>query len=208
MNDPSNTLRASPLILQNEEDHSGPVEQPGAAVSAIPDELLVFMQILREQVNGLTARLDQLAEAVDLTTRQVTFLPPQVRNLSSKVDRAVEAIGESRYQSLLLRLLGIYDLVCQMKASKVNAEFKLEQSTSNYLVLHTQLRQLLEANGLSGYPDRRALRSQLAAFGRPCAVQRSRSGRAGYGSRSFWIQNRDFGAAFRRGPGLAISCAT
>jgi molecular chaperone GrpE (heat shock protein) len=103
------------------------------------------LQILQEKFDGLSVRLGQLAEAVDLTARQVTFLPPQVRNLSSKVDRAVEAIGESRYQSLLLRLLGIYDLVCQMR---LNAE----ENKPDLLILDTQLRQLLEANGLSAIP--------------------------------------------------------
>ena len=109
--------------------------------------LISTLQALQEKVDGLSVRLDQLAEAVDLTARQVTFLPPQVRNLSSKVDRAVDAIGESRYQSLLLRLLGIYDLVCQMQANQ-----ETEMALDPLATMQTQLRQLLEANGLSEIP--------------------------------------------------------
>ncbi len=128
------------------EEANGPVER-GARTAPLTasdrqDEVLVAMQALQEKVSGLASRLDQLAEAVELTARQVTFLPPQVRNLSSKVDRAVDAIGESRYQSLLLRLLGIYDLVCQNEGNLL----------PGYTVLRTQLSQLLEANGLSEIP--------------------------------------------------------
>jgi len=153
--------RLSKVLIEVEPTHVENFEQS-------QDTFLSTLKALQEKVDGLNVRLDQLAEAIDLTARQVTFLPPQVRNLSSKVDRAVEAIGESRYQSLLLRLLGIYDLVCQMQSNletemAPDAQILLEgeaghatsrtgHDTSRYMVLRTQLRQLLEANGLSEIP--------------------------------------------------------
>jgi molecular chaperone GrpE (heat shock protein) len=136
------------------DEQSFPAAGPVSESSERQAEVLSAFQALQEKVSGLAVRLDQVAEVVDLTARQVTFLPPQVRNLSSKVDRAVEAIGESRYQSLLLRLLGIYDLVCQMEATELSLlrNESGELRTSSHAVLRTQLRQLLETNGLNEIP--------------------------------------------------------
>jgi molecular chaperone GrpE (heat shock protein) len=133
------------LLGFNREEQTSPASVSVSMSEEVLAGLMGSVQVLQEKVSTLAVRLDQLAEAVDLTARQVTFLPPQVRNLSSKVDRAVDAIGESRYQSLLLRILGIYDLVCQMR---INAE----ENQPDLFILETQLRQLMEANGLSAIP--------------------------------------------------------
>jgi molecular chaperone GrpE (heat shock protein) len=150
--------RLSRVLIEDELSSTTQPVEPSPKVENLEQsqEVLISTLIaLQEKVGGLSVRLEQLAEAVDLTARQVTFLPPQVRNLSSKMDRAVEAIGESRYQSLLLRLLGIYDLVCQMQANpetEMAPGVQSAQVPDQYGVLRTQLRQLLEANGLSEIP--------------------------------------------------------
>lgn len=125
-------------------------ESVQAAAPAPDDELLNEVREMRALLEGLSTRLDRVSDATDAAAKQVSFLPPQVRTLAAKVDRAAAAVGEARYQSLLLRVLGVYDLVCQMQSVLPEGEGKREWN--NYAVLRAQILQLLTANGLAEIP--------------------------------------------------------
>lgn len=96
-------------------------------------------------------RLANLEVVMDTTAKQVGFLPPQVRMLGGKVDGLINSISEPKYRATLLSLLGVHDLVDQVLRTlpeTENGETDLDHRR-NYQVLRTQLRQILDANGLS-----------------------------------------------------------
>jgi len=80
--------------------------------------------------------------------KQVSLLPPQVRNLAAKVDGLSTSIVEPRIRSLLAGLLGLYDLIDQVLRTLPNAEVSPAEHQRNYEVLKTQVGLLLDANGL------------------------------------------------------------
>jgi molecular chaperone GrpE (heat shock protein) len=106
-------------------------------VQAVCDETLV--------------RLASLETAVEATTKQVSFLPPQVRQLSGKVEGLTTSMSEPRYRAALLSLLGVYDLVDQVLRTLPDADGDTHEAEHrrNYEVVRTQLRQILDANGLT-----------------------------------------------------------
>lgn len=105
---------------------------------------------LRDLLDATQTRLANLEAAMDGTAKQVAFLPPQVRLLAGKVDGLATTISEPRYRAVLLGLLGVYDLVDQVQRTlppEATSDADALQRRS-YEVLRTQLRQILEANGL------------------------------------------------------------
>jgi len=123
-------------------------EQPGQPAGQTPAgqpvEQTVLAAAALERIDALSADLARLSEVADMTARQVAFIPPQVRALTGKLDAAVGAIGESRYQSLLLRLLSLYDLSLQLMPPETDPDGR-----HRFDVLLTQMRQVLEVNGLN-----------------------------------------------------------
>jgi molecular chaperone GrpE (heat shock protein) len=97
----------------------------------------------------MQARLTGIESALDALAKQVTFLPPQIRMLGNKVDGVAFSISESRYRTVLLNLLSIYDLVDQvLRMLPAAGRGVMAEHRRNYEVLATQLHQILEANGL------------------------------------------------------------
>jgi molecular chaperone GrpE (heat shock protein) len=106
--------------------------------------------------SSFEARLENLETAMDTTAKQVAFLPPQVRQLSSKIEGLNTSISEPRYRGVLLNLLGVYDLADQVLRSLPPANADEDEAITNhrrdYEVFRTQLRQILESNGLTEIP--------------------------------------------------------
>ncbi len=98
----------------------------------------------------IQTRLGNLEAALDAIAKQVSFLPPQIRLLIGKVDGVATAISEPHYRSVLLSLLGVYDLVDQMLRAlpPESSDDLLAEHRRNYQVLRAQLKQILEVNGL------------------------------------------------------------
>ena len=106
---------------------------------------------LRGLFDTIVTRLTALESLAESTSKQLGFLPPQVRALGSKIESVSASLSDSRYRGLLLNVLLIFDLVDQpLRASPSAPGHRLEgEHRRNYEVLRTQLRQILEANGLS-----------------------------------------------------------
>lgn len=138
-----------------------PEPQPVAPVSeAAPpeNELLTKMDDrLRQTQEAIVAqeeRLNELKDAIGGVADQIKLIPPQVRKVGGKVESLTNSISDPKYNALLKAVLGIHDLVDQVLRSWPTAP---EGAASgdlrrNYEVLRTQLRQLLEVNGLSEIP--------------------------------------------------------
>jgi hypothetical protein len=95
----------------------------------------------------LLEHFTRLEELITDLSKQIGFLPPQIRQLSSKVDGVAVSITEPRQRALLLGVVALYDLADQMARSAQRAEPDSAHA-KNYDVLRVQLRQLLETNGL------------------------------------------------------------
>jgi hypothetical protein len=131
-----------------EEVEAGVVEFP-RAVQATLDNLNERIDQIGESFVSVQTRLAGLESALELVAKQVSFLPPQMRMLSSKVTDLTYSISEPRYREVLLSLLGIYDLVDQLlRTLPAEEDENAAQQRRNYEVLATQLRQVLEMNGL------------------------------------------------------------
>jgi molecular chaperone GrpE (heat shock protein) len=106
---------------------------------------------LKEIILTMQARLSDVETALDAAAKQVAFLPPQMRLLGNKIDGAAVSLSEPRYRSVLLNLLGLYDLLDQMsRALPVTPDDQTgADHYRNYEILRTQLRQVLVTNGLS-----------------------------------------------------------
>lgn len=103
---------------------------------------------------SVQSRLGSLETATTETSKQISFLPPQVRQLGAKVESLNSSISEPRYKAVLLGLLGVYDLVDQLLHTRPANETLVTEADHqrNYEVVRTQLRQLLEGNGLVQIP--------------------------------------------------------
>jgi hypothetical protein len=114
--------------------------------SALQQELRALQGLFDTVAVRLTA-LESLAES---TIKQLGFVPPQVRALGSKIESVAASLSDSRYRGLLLNVLLVFDLVDQPLRVDPSAHgYRLEgEHRRNYEVLRTQLRQILEANGL------------------------------------------------------------
>ena len=105
---------------------------------------------LIERLDGLQAGLIQIVDAVGKTSEQLSFLPGQIRNLGGRVDAVAVSISETRYRTLLMDILGIYDLLDQLiRSVELVASEADRQHLKNYRILQTQMVQILEYNGLS-----------------------------------------------------------
>jgi molecular chaperone GrpE (heat shock protein) len=104
-----------------------------------------------ERLAAIERRLASLETSMEQAARQVALLPPQVRSLTSKLDGVATAISEPRVRDLLNGLLTLYDLAEQSRQASLVAGDD-ERNRRNYEVLRTQIRQLLEANGLNEIP--------------------------------------------------------
>ena len=117
----------------------------------------------------LAERLGTIDESLAAVAKQVSYVPPQVRNLGGRIDGLTTSIGESRYRALLLDLLRILDLVDQVRQSgpagpgggPATDEFRRVIE-----VILTQIRQVMLMNGLSEIPADGAFDPQVH-----CAVQ-------------------------------------
>jgi molecular chaperone GrpE len=89
-----------------------------------------------------------LGERIGALERQVGFIPPQIRQLVTKVDSLTTSVAEPRMKALLLGLVGIYDLIDQLARNATTTETSGTDHGRNYRVLRSQLRVLLETNGL------------------------------------------------------------
>jgi molecular chaperone GrpE (heat shock protein) len=138
--------------------------QPGvdAVIEQSPsaDEVLAEIKSeltqLVELCSSFAARLEALESVTNTTAKQVSFLPPQLRQMSSKVDGLNTSISEPRHHSVLLSVLGVYDLVDQvLRVLPQNSDVEDAAHASqrrDYEVFRTQLLQILHANGLSEIP--------------------------------------------------------
>jgi molecular chaperone GrpE (heat shock protein) len=94
-----------------------------------------------------------LLERISSLERQVSLLPNQVRLLGAKVEGLTTAVAEPRVRSLLMGLLGVFDLVDQvLRTGPASAAGTDQDHKRNYEVLKMQLGVLLESNGLFPIP--------------------------------------------------------
>jgi molecular chaperone GrpE (heat shock protein) len=139
---------------------SAPVSELGAQPPALPEERSQLAEALcqeirevRTEIRAVDARLKGLEGAINDIAKQLAYIPPQVRLIAGKVDDVGVSISDSRYRALLLGLLGVYDLVDQsLRAAAAAGKAANEGEARGYEVLRTQLRQLLETNGLQEIP--------------------------------------------------------
>jgi len=135
-----------------------PPPAPAPAPSAELGARLAGIEWSVGQALGALAAASQqataVAEAVEGLTKQVSFLPPQIRQLGTKLDGLGSAISEPKYRGLLTGLLGLYDLVDQVLRSQPATDANDPQGDHrrNYEVLRTQIRQLLTANEIEEIP--------------------------------------------------------
>jgi Mg-chelatase subunit ChlD/molecular chaperone GrpE (heat shock protein) len=116
------------------------------------------LERLPEEIHGLREYVDQrfhaLEESIADLSRQISFIPAQVRGLSRDISDITTSVAKGRCRSLLLDLLGLYDLVDQLDRLRSDDSRLCEgdQQSHNYEVLRTQILQLLDVNGLSQIP--------------------------------------------------------
>lgn len=132
------------------------VESPATTISISDSTSTTLMKIemdikeLQESFGNMGNRISNLESLAEKTAKQVSFLPQSVRDLRNRIDGLTTSISETRFRGLLSDLLGIFDLVDQLLLSSRDIEhYSSEDHRRNYEVLRTQLRQVLEANGLS-----------------------------------------------------------
>ena len=135
--------------------------EEGTAASAVEDDGANGSRLPAD----LSERLAAMEKAVsDLKE----FVPRQVRNLAAKVEGLTTSVSEPRCRALLGGILGVYDLVDQILRSlpqqgPTSPDFDHRR---NYEVLRSQIRQLLETNGLTEIPTAGKFDPQLH-----CAIQ-------------------------------------
>jgi len=126
--------------------------RPEAVISPPPDELASPQETNDEWIvwrRQTDERLTGIQKLLEATGNQMAFLPPQIRNLSAKLDGLALVISESKHRSLLLSVLGLHDLTEQMSGATLSADGLGSEGRRCLVVLLTQIRQLLEANGLT-----------------------------------------------------------
>jgi molecular chaperone GrpE len=118
-------------------------ETPGPA-RVLPGEILARLESLELELRGQTGRFQA---GLNTLSEKVAFIPPQIRNLGAKIDAVATVAADSKYRSLLLTLLGLHDLVGQMRLGASDGE--REGAAGRSLdVIFTQIQQILEGNGL------------------------------------------------------------
>jgi molecular chaperone GrpE len=122
------------------------------------EDLAAVLVRIEEALADLRARTARLEEVVEGASRQIGFVPPQVRQLGSRIDGLVASISEPRLRQALLGLIGIFDLVEQMETALEDGDSGRPWARG---VLRRQLRQILEANGLDEIPAEGAFDPQL-----------------------------------------------
>jgi molecular chaperone GrpE (heat shock protein) len=106
-------------------------------------------RLLTDQLTDMQDRLHQLGMDVAKTGEQLSYLPGQIRNLGGRIDAMTVSISESRFRSLLLDLLGIFDLVDQLiRSVEITVSGGNDQHLENYRIIRTQISQILRYNGL------------------------------------------------------------
>jgi molecular chaperone GrpE len=121
----------------------------------------VGMDGLQESLSSIRERLDQVEASLEQLSQQASFLPGQIRLLAGKVEGMATSLSEPRYRSVLHGLLGIYDLLDQILRTLPAQDVEPQDHQRNYEVLRTQLRQILEANGLMEIPAAGAFDPEL-----------------------------------------------
>ena len=108
---------------------------------------------LRDFAADTQTRLAAVESGLTSVGEQISFIPAQVRMIGGKVDGLTTSISESRYRAALLSVLGIHDLVDQtLRSMSPASDGDGADHRRNYEVLRTQLRQILESNGLCEIP--------------------------------------------------------
>ena len=90
----------------------------------------------------------QIQASLDALAKQVSFLPPQLRMFGDKIDGLTMAISDTRCRALLSAVVAILGMVEDMLRGTADPAAVACDHGGNYDLLRTQLRQLLEANGL------------------------------------------------------------
>jgi molecular chaperone GrpE len=116
-----------------------------------PDVVAEVRSAVQETRDGIEQRVAGLESAIEDLASRVSLIPSQVRQLSGKVDGLGTSIAEPRCRGLLLGILGIYDLLgpATRGGNSPEEEMSVEDHCRNRHVLRTQVRQLLETNGLA-----------------------------------------------------------
>jgi molecular chaperone GrpE (heat shock protein) len=130
-----------------------PTAPPACAVDVLTvvAGLQETVREMRDVLSAAETRLSTLEAAADAAGKQIAFLPPQMRMLAAKIDGVATSVSEPRLRALLLGVLSVYDLVEQARRS-VLIDAATEAGAlalRHYDVLRTQLRQLMESNGLA-----------------------------------------------------------
>lgn len=140
--------------------------QPDAPNPAqiLSGEILARLGSLELELRRETERVEA---GLNSLSGKVAFIPPQIRNLGAKIDAVASVAADSKYSSLLLTLLGLFDLVGQMRLDAGNGE--REGSAKRPLdVVFTQIQQILEGNGLKEIAASETLSFDPAMH---CAIQ-------------------------------------
>ncbi|MBI3248836.1 MAG: nucleotide exchange factor GrpE [Deltaproteobacteria bacterium] len=122
-------------------------EAPSLVQRAIGDAVQTILNRLEDVCNQASS-LQQTAERI---VRQQEFFPPQLRQLSSKVDDVATSISEPRLRDLLKSLLLFHDLLDQMMRSAASESDPIVHQR-NYEVLRSQILQTLQLNGVEPIP--------------------------------------------------------
>jgi molecular chaperone GrpE (heat shock protein) len=136
-------------------DGSAPEENRGPSKET--ESYLCDPQLI-EKISGMGDQLESIQREITKTREQISFLPPQLRNLGGRVDAAAVSISETRYRALLRDLLGVYDLVDQLIRTMEAPDMEAQDMEANrrhlknYRVILTQLGQILAVNGLEPIP--------------------------------------------------------
>jgi molecular chaperone GrpE len=118
-------------------------------IKGVPAEVsLTDVQSLVGRMESLEKTVGDLAVEIKQLNQRVDLIPPQVRQLGTKVDDMTESISHPRTRDLLGRFLQLHDLVEQMGLAETDTA-----SAGNYQVLRDQILQTLELNGISQISD-------------------------------------------------------
>jgi molecular chaperone GrpE (heat shock protein) len=142
------TLASVQSVHRESENEIGGVMQNGPKIAG--DEAVDSSYFL----HSVDQRLSRLESSLTSVGNQLAFVPPQVRVVAKKIDGIATAISGANYRSLLLGLLGVYDLVDQLvRSTEAEAGRELgADHRQNYQTIRDQLSQLLHLNGLVEIP--------------------------------------------------------
>ena len=134
VHDPDN-LAPIPLVPQGE----------GKELLTGLEDLMAMFNAFREETRSNFHRLEK---SIEITANQLGFLPPQVRNLGTKIEGMAGVISDSRHRSLLLNVLALHDLTDQMIRGGSGHGLDVEGQRCLDAILK-QIRQELDCQGVT-----------------------------------------------------------